>query len=314
MGDISGKRLVGLESVGTDVADMLKYVAFGIPRAYLRLLREYSQSSDTSRQRRLNTVVEQQAALILTEFDSLALKLPQFKSVIGAGKQLFERAVAELRDAQSSDQSGTRNFILGILKDSDRNPLAERMLMFLVEVGMLYPLATSVSHGPNRKYDRYIPHFAFLQQQGVFRAGRGSSPKDISEYMARAAAKHPLRREIATLLSADAFAALKLDLPACQKCGTARLNDSQRYCHKCGTELVVASRFEACMKIPLKEVPGISAALIKRIHTDTTTRTIGHVYASPNASGDLQQANYIGPARAKSIIERVTLVVNEFLS
>lgn len=41
---------------------------------------------------------------------------------------------------------------------------------------------------------------------------------------------------------------------------------------------------------------------------------IGHVYASQNASGELQQAIYIGPVRADIIIGKVALTVNEFLS
>jgi hypothetical protein len=68
------------------------------------------------------------------------------------------------------------------------------------------------------------------------------------------------------------------------------------------------------MKLPLENVPGISKALIARIHSDTRIRSIGHVYASQNASGDLQQAYYVGPVRAGDIINKVALVINEFLS
>jgi hypothetical protein len=178
---------------------------------------------------------------------------------------------------------------------------------------MLYRLS-AVSHGHNRKYDRFIPNFAFLQQNGVFREGRGASLRDIATYMQRPVAKHPIRRDLSTLLTPDELASLKLDLPACQKCGTARINESQRFCHHCGSELVASSLFQDCMKLPLEKVPGISPALIMRIHSDTKIRTIGDVYASQDASGDLQEANYVGPVRASGIVAKVALTVTEFLS
>ncbi len=76
----------------------------------------------------------------------------------------------------------------------------------------------------------------------------------------------------------------------------------------------MSSLFEECMKLPLEKVPNISAAMIKRIHRDTTLRTIGHVYASQRPHDDLQQALYVGPIRAKDIINKVLIAVNEFLS
>jgi hypothetical protein len=256
--------------------------------------------------------------LIGAEYDSLGLKLKQFSSLVATGRRFFDEAVGTIAIAQGGEpgspaESPTRNVIIGLKQDSHRNPLAERMLRFLVEVGMLYPLS-AVSHGPNRKYDRFIPHFAFLQQKGVFREGRGVSTRDISVYMLRPAAKHPIRRDLSTLLTPDELASLKLDLPPCQKCGTARINESQRFCHNCGSELVASSLFEDCMDLPLEKVPGISLALIARIHKDTAIRTIGHVYASQDASGELQEASYVGPVRAIGIIDKVAVTVREFLS
>jgi len=54
--------------------------------------------------------------------------------------------------------------------------------------------------------------------------------------------------------------------------------------------------------------------MVRRIHADTPVRTVGDVYASQNASGDLQRANYVGPVRASEIIRRVSGVIDEFLS
>jgi hypothetical protein len=313
MGDIAARRMTATEiqSINPDTLETFKFIAFGIPRAYLRLLREYVDTTAGSAQQKVNRIVEQQAQLIGAEYDSLGIKLKQFGSVVSVGRRFFDKLITSVAEAQPGDP--TKNLIVGLRQSAERNPLSERMLKFLVEVGMLYPLQ-AVSHGQARKYDRFIPHLAFLYQSGVFREGRGSSLKDVPAYMLRGAAKHPIRRDLTSLLTPDEMVSLKLDLPPCPKCATGRINESQRFCHNCGAELVAASLFEQCMQLPLEGIPGVSSAMIHRIHSETSLRTIGHVYASQNASADLQQASYVGPKRAAGIIGKVALVVEEFLS
>lgn len=314
MGDIARRRLHSdqLAAISPDILDLLKYVSFGIPRAFLRLLREYVDSKAASSQQRVNRIIDRQNELIGAEYDSLGLKLKQFSSIVNVGRKFFDKAVSEVSAAQRADPA-SRNITLGLRQDGDRTPLAERMLKFLIEVGLLYPLQ-AVSHGPNRRYDRFIPHLAFLYREGAFKRGRGAWSKGTSTQMQHPPAKHPVRRDLSTLLTPDEFGSLRLDLPPCQECGTQRINESQRFCHNCGAELLASSLFEECMKLPLEDVPGISKAMITRIHNDTKIRTIGHVYASQNASGDLQRAYYVGPVRAGGIINAVAVVVNEFLS
>lgn len=314
MGEIAKKRLTAdeLNEMNQDILELFKYVSFGVPRVFLRILREYFDLKPGTSQQKINKIIQNQASLLGAEYDSLGLKIRQFSSLVIAGRKLFDKAVNDVSVAQSQDIS-TRNIILGIKQDTSRNPLADRMLRFLVEVGLLFPLQ-AVSHGPNRKYDRYIPHLAFLYHNGAFREGRGASIKALAQVMRRTPAKHPVRRDLGSLLGSSTVQELHLDLPPCQNCGAERINDSQRFCHNCGEQLVTASLFEECMKLPLENVPDISKALIQRIHADTSLRTIGHVYASQNASADLQQANYVGPVRAEGIINKVSVLVAEFLS
>jgi hypothetical protein len=314
MGDIATRRLTDkeLNGINPDTLELFKFAAFGIPRAYLRLLREYLDAKPGSSQQKINKIVERQAELIGAEYDSLGIKLKQFLSLVVTGRRFFEKVIAAVVDSKVLEPNA-RNIMLGLKQDSERNPLVERMLRFLIEVGMLYPLP-AVSHGANRKYDRFIPHFAFLYDRGFFREGRGASPRDLSLYMERPLAKQPLRRTLSRLLEPDEIVRLKLDLPPCQQCRTARINESQRFCHQCGSELVSSSLFDECMKLPLDDVPGISESLATRIRQDTNLRTVGHVYSSQNASSDLQQASYVGPVRASGIIDKVTITVNEFLS
>lgn len=314
MGDIAHRRLSSEQqkNISSDILELFKYTAFGIPRVYLRLLREFFSESGGTSQSKVNKIIEQQVALIGAEYDSIALKLKQFSSVIKIGRSFFSNAVIEISEFQNKDLT-KRNIVLGLLQSEERTPLADRMIKFLIEVGMLYPLQ-SVSHGHNRKYDRYIPHLAFLYQGGAFKDGRRNTFRGLPDLMSAATAKHPLRREFKSLLSSRELADLKLDLPPCQKCGTQRFNDSQQFCHNCGEPLVGSSLFEECMKLPLSEVPGISETLIARIHLDTNIRSISDVVISQNASGELQKATYVGPRRAEAIIKKVELTVEEFLS
>jgi hypothetical protein len=312
MGDIAARRLLPeqISGINPDVMELLKYLSFGVPRTYLRLLRELLSSRQRSVQQQVNGIIEAQTELIRAEYQSLGIKLKQFASIVQAGSDFFDKAVQDVAAAQSADTS-VRNIVLGLQQEQNRSPLAERMLRFLVEVGLLYPLQP-VSHGPDRKYDRYIPHLAFLWRRGAF--GRTAWSTGLTSCMQASSVKHPVRREMSTLLRANGLAHIKLDLPPCQKCGTERINESQRFCHQCGSELVVASMFEECMQLPLGRIPEISQAMIKRLNDDTQLRSVGDVYASQNASGDLQRANYVGPVRAGEIIRKVERVIEEFLS
>ena len=314
MGDIAARRLSvsDLAGINSDILELLKYLSFGVPRAFLRLLREFlnAQGKSKSVQQLVNGIIETQTALMRAEYDSLGVKLKQFASIVIAGGDLFDKAVQDVAKAQSDDRS-VRNIILGIQQDSGRSPLADRMLRFLIEVGLLYPLQP-VSHGSDRKYDRYIPHVAFLWKSGAFDRTKWST--GLTACMTSPATKHPVRREISTLLRADGLARIKLDLPPCPNCNTERINESQKFCHQCGAELVAASMFEECMKLQLSDVPGVSQRILSRIRSQTNFRTVGDVFASQDASGDLQQATYVGPVRAGDFIRNVSAVIDEFLS
>lgn len=313
MGDIASRRFSNLElqELNPDVLELFKYISFGIPRALLRLLREYMDTQSKTVQTKVNKIIDGQTSLVGAEYDSLALKLKQFSSLIKTGRKLFDKAVEDVSSTQSSDLKH-KNFTLGIRQENQESPLLKRMIRFLIEVGLLYPLSP-VSHGTGRKYDRYILHFAFLYQAGAFKEGKKNSLNALPILMNAVASKHPIRRDLDTLLLNNEKN-VKLDLPPCQNCGIERINESQRFCHNCGESLVESSLFEGCMSLSLDEVPNVSAALIARINTDTPIRTIGDIYGSQNASGDLQRATYVGPIRANHILSQVAVTVEEFLS
>ena len=315
MGKISNRRLKANEknALGEDTLDAFKYLSFGIPRAYLRLLREFMANTAGSSQSRMNKVVESHVELIRTEYESLGLKLNQFASIIRAGEEFFDATVDALVEAKKVDAKDShRNIILGLNQGIEKNQLQKRMLGFLVEVGMIHKLA-EVNHGPGRRYIRFIPHLAFIASAGLFRQGKGSSASDVCEYMKRPAKRQPVRRDLSKLLNSQAIEKIKLDLPPCQKCSTARLNEAQRYCHACGTLLIIVSKFEECMKLKLSKVPGISPKLAGRLKAEAIT-TVEQVMASQDPTREVRAAKMIGPIRAQKIVEQVSAIVEEFLA
>jgi len=299
-------------NVSKDVSDALKYIAFGIPRAYLRLLRDFGKATSTSLAKNFNEVVQAHVAYLDAEYESLQLKLPQFKSVIQVGENFFKGVIDAIAQSQAADGSA-RQIWFGLKEEHRHNPLDERMIRFLVEVGLLYPIVR-VSHGAERTYERFIPHLAYLHNRRVFGSGQSSSPKSWLAYMQRPQLKQPVRRSFGTILEPQDIARLKLDLPTCKKCGAERISESQKYCHACGQELVDSSLFNACMALPLSKVPGISPRIMSRIKEGTKFKTIGDIHASQNAYGELMNADYVGPYRAEELLKKVAKIVDEFLS
>src|SRR5665213_375990 len=260
MGSIGQKRYTGGGGIpGKDVNELLMYASFGVPRAYLTMLRElHSETTEraSGSQQAVNKVIQSHRDGRLREFRSLKLKMPKFNTVIGAGEQLFEAIIRSLKtENEKLDDSGTKQILLGI-PSTDLTSLPSRMVKLLVEAGLLFESA-EVSHGPDRKYRRFMPHLAALIAARAFsERSRGSSAGQIVAFIQRRSAKHPIRRSLQSLL--PEVTAVQLDLPPCQACKTQRINEQQKFCHNCGTRLADDSTFTRLMKLPISDVTNLS--------------------------------------------------------
>ncbi len=311
---IAEKRFADFPKVSPDIADQLKYAAFGIPRAYLAMLRKFVESNKGTAQQGLNTTIDDHMGARLREFQTLAKKVPRFESLVDVGQAFFRRAVEEVRDANtSSSEAETKQMWLG-LQDEAGQPLRERMLSLLLEAGLLYE-HPKVSHGEDRTYRRFTPHIAALMQQRAFSAKqRGISPKGIVEFLRRPQAKHPVRRTLNTLLPAEEIAKIRLSLPPCARCTTPRISENQRFCHQCGAELLAASTFANYLSLPLIEVPGLTEWQQKKIPQFTALRTIGDLLAYSDTGSELRKIPLVGKTRAESMISLVNAHIDEFFS
>lgn len=309
MSEILNKRLNKIE-INQDILELFKYASFGIPRAFITLLRAYIYATGKTSQQNFNKVIENQKNLLEKEYLSLSLKLPQYKSIIRTGYDFYEKIISEVEEANKTNPTEKKTH-MGILQD-DTLTKSSRMMKFLIEAGLLYQIQ-SVSDGPDRIFDRYIPHYLFLINARVFTHTKGFNPRSMIESVIKKTDKRPIRKQLSTLLTQSKIDNLKLDLPACNKCGTERLSEDQKFCHQCGNVLIGQSTFEATLKTKIKDLP-LPKWQIDAILKDTDLKTIEDIYSSQNLAKDLKNARGIGKVRTTNIDKVVKGLIQEFLT
>jgi hypothetical protein len=311
----------GLASVSQDANALLQYAAFGIPRAYLTLLRDVHTDrsgsgapSSSNVQALLMRVIRTHRNNRMNEFRSLGEKVVELRTLVRVGERFFEGVVDALRERNDELASkGLKQTTIGISAE-DFDPLSTRMIDLLAEAGLLYK-EEEVSHGPDRQYRRFTPHFAALIAARAFSGGgRGTSSGKIVEVIGRPSEKHPVRRNFKTVLASQGIQeTLKLDLPPCQQCHTARESEKQRFCQNCGTRLVDELIFNRIMAMEITLVPGLSPFLAARVQS-ANIRTVGELKALQDPGTELRKILKIGEARSTKIIDKVEAYVSEMMS
>jgi len=303
--------------INNDIIELFKFASFGVPRAFISLLRNFKARSEKNTLSRYNSVLEQQVQIIETEYLSLSQKLVQYKGVIETGNKLFKQIIAEIKD-DNKELDNEKNLTIGISSESiSKYKLADRMIRFLIEAGLLYedvPVkhGTEASTGEKREYKRYIPHLIFLIQNRSFAKGKTNSFQEVLKRINTRSRKHPLRRKIDNLLKPTELESLKLDLPPCQVCHTPRLSVEQRFCHNCGNELINHSAFEECMKIPVENLPLThwQKEKVKGINLNN----IGDFMALQDPGTELRRIHRVGEVKSNKIYGEVVKTVDEFLA
>jgi hypothetical protein len=314
MGKIGAVRFPeGTQRISTETNEALMYTAFGVPRAYLSLLRNIN-SDNVRSQIAFNRVVQEHRDAKISEYQSLERKMPRFESLIRTGLEFYNNAVEAVRQGNEdlASKRDEKQILLGI-EGSDFKPLSSRMVSFLVEVGLLYE-HPEVSHGEDRTYRRFTPHLASLIAARAFSLGsRSSSATTVVEGLRRKSSKHPVRRKIGTLLPKDTIQNLKLDLPPCANCGTARVGEQQRFCIHCGAQLSDPSTFSLLMSVAMDDVNGLSEWRKTRLK-EHGIATIGDLLAYQDPGTELRKIHRVGVKRAEQIVTAVEAYVDEYLS
>ena len=181
----------------------------------------------------------------------------------------------------------------------------------LIEAGLLYELE-SVSHGPERKLRRFIPHAVMLFNEKVLSNSRGFNAGDLLSRIQSKSSKHPVRPSLERLLPDEKLEKLELDLPLCSNCGVKRLTEKQKFCHNCAKALIDESAFKRCMETKLNRLP-LTKFQKESIQQYTNFQTVGDVIKSQDPANELQKAHRIKAARAHDIYKRINSWVDEFL-
>jgi hypothetical protein len=300
------------QAVQAEVSHLLMYAAFGVPRAYLVMMGKMAKAGKQT-QAEINRILQEHATDQRNEFRSIEQKLPQFRTLIHSGEAFFNRIVdAVVKDnVDNAGPKGTKQLVIGI-EAKEFPALATRMIKFLIEAGLLYEYP-EVKHGEDRTYRRYTPHMTALLRERAFSSRtHGVSTAAVVEYIERPRSKHPVRRNLATLLSPEQLGNLKFDLPACPECGAARLNETQKFCHECASPLPQSSTYHRLMALKIDEVTVLTTWARGRLKAHGI-ETIQDLMSIPDPGAELRNIYRVGPARSTKIITTLESYVNEAL-
>lgn len=314
MDQIAQHRFSDFAQVPQDVVELIRFAAFGMPRAYLTMLQAYKESTARTQQQKVNQVIESHLNARLAEFRSLATKVPKLKSLIEVGELVLNGMVKAIK--ASNDDASVVQMLIGIPKE-DLTAITHRMFQLLVEAGLVFD-AKEVKHGtPERIYQRYIPHGAALIQSRALTSGdAGGTIKSTLEAINKQRAKHPVRRKLEKFVDDPSrIKSLDFALPSCPACGTGRVSESQKFCSNCGTQLIAVSTFDACLNVAIDEVPGLTVWQAQKIRDELPRlKTIRDYLAMQDPVAELLTVYGFGRRRSARVADVLHGFVDDFLS
>lgn len=315
--EIAHVRVKSLDHIPGEVQAILRFAAFGIPRAYLSMLEEYQRHEFHTSHQGTNRIVGDHIGARISEFRTLGAKIPKFEILVNIGETVLQAIGREFKVYNSKSlERHEKGLVYGIVREK-LTPLLERMFKLLAEVGLIFDDG-EVKHGtPGRIYRKFIPHTALLLSTGVFNDGSkaAGSLKQIAQAIAYKSTKHPLRKSLDNIVGPGVLDKLDLALPKCAYCGTTRLTDNQRFCHNCAHQLVDASIFNTCLDVQIVDVPGITDWQQTQISTHLPhLRTIRDYLAKQDPAAELLTVSGFGTRRAAKIIDVLNSFVDDYLS
>lgn len=316
MRDIAYVRVRNLEQIPEDIQALLRFAAFGIPRAYLTMLEDFQRGGFRTAQQGVNRIIRDHLGGRLAEYRTLGKKIPKLEILVGSGEQLLHQIARELKEYNRALLArGERGIAYGFRTD-DLVPLLTRTINLLVEAGLLYDDG-EVKHGsPERVYKKVFPHGALLLTTGVFSGKESSgSTKESLEAIRSKPTKHPMRKSVGSIMGPEFVSGLNLALPKCANCSERRLTDNQRFCHSCGHQLVDASTFNECLNTPITEVPGLTEWQRQQIAAHLPFfRTIRDYLAKQDPAAELLTVAGFGKRRTARVVDVLNSFVDDYLS
>lgn len=296
-----GGKLPAAFNVDSDVIPFLAYCAFGIPRAFLNMIRslesEASNSTVALDRRKVLDAAKQSRHDAHTVFESLAFKLPVYKNFIARGDEVYTKLIAFLKVFNGGRDITSQGVEIGIKRPAA--PELVKLIGFYQYAGLLMPSGEN-SRGIKGVFDIYLLHFADLVTEN---AVVGLRTKSLNQFLTVfRSVKHQIWPRIASerLVSFhDTDAPFALALPACQVCGTERLSEDAKFCVSCGNRLKTASLYHTLVGQDISNLP-ITKNRANSIKRHSNLRTIKDLLLD-NTRLALRSVPQIGPKWAERI-------------
>lgn len=288
-----------------DIA-FLAYCSFGIPRAFLGMLRAIYNSPESY----INTDGSLFKAKILSlsrsgkemshrVYSSLEAKLPSLKSYVENGEFIYRILLDSIKDFNAGKERADQTMQFGIR--SPLEPNLEKVISFYQYAGLIMPMG-DFSRGENGVFSVYELHIGDLVTDNAIVSRRTKSISLFLEVLR--AKKHQVWPRTfsnkileATKLSGNDF---KISLPQCQVCGTERPTPEAHFCSHCGSRLKSSSAYEYLADQDIS-VLDISSAMKERIKRNSQIRKVRDILIDSSRE-QLLAIKYIKKARAVKIV------------
>lgn len=304
------KRLAGADIDLTDEQSdsilFLAYASFGIPRAFLGMLRAihnnpkgFKNSEGQLSKPKLLALSRHGKDMSHAVYDGLMAKIPSLKSYVENGQLLYSSILSTIKNYNSHRAVESQALQFGIRKPIGTD--LEKVFGFLQYAGLAM-YAGDTSRGENGTFSVYDIHVGDLISANAI---VGRRTKSVDSFLAAIRApKHQAwpRTYSAKLIEAAGLekSSFYISLPQCQICGTERTSPDARFCFNCGAQLKASSTYEKLSGQDISALP-ISAAMKARIKKHSQMRKVRDILID-NSREQLMKVPYIKKARATKIV------------
>lgn len=308
--ELARKRFHGtpiniVESNEDDIA-FLAYCSFGIPRAFLGMLRtiynspeSYFNTDGTLSKSKVLTLSRSGKEMSHSVYTSLEAKLPSLKSYVVNGGIIYRTLLSSIKEFNTNKGRSEQTLQFGIRSPLDAN--LEKVLSFYQYAGLVMHMG-EFSRGENGVFSVYELHAGDLVTDNAIVGRRTKSVALFLDVLR--AKKHQAwpRTYSAKILEAARVTPsdFTISLPQCQACGTERPSPEAKFCPNCGARLKSASTYEHLAEQDIS-VLDISGAMKDRIKKNSQIRKVKDILLD-NSREQLMSIKYIKKARAVKIV------------
>ncbi|WP_187322681.1 ORC-CDC6 family AAA ATPase [Serratia marcescens] len=297
---------INLVDENRDDIAFLAYCSFGIPRAFLGMLRaiynspeSYFNADGSLSKAKVLTLSRSGKDMSHRVYSSLEAKLPSLKSYVENGEFIYRVLLDSIKEFNAGKDRLEQSMQFGIRNPLDPN--LEKVISFYQYAGLIMPIG-DFSRGENGVFSVYELHIGDLVTDNAIVSRRTKSISLFLEVL-RAKKHQTWPRtfsnrilEVTNLTGSD----FKISLPQCQVCGTERPTPEAHFCPNCGSRLKSSSAYEHLADQDIS-VLDISSAMKERIKRNSQIRKVRDILIDSSRE-QLMAIKYIKKARAVKIV------------